>query len=95
VVLRQTERREHERVIGVGPGAVVAVVLAPELEPHGVALLGVEQVLDDRLLWLVVRRKRTIDDARGREQPRASVRLHQEGRIARDRRDAAGIGAGR
>ena len=64
---------------------------ARELLARGIRAHRVERVVERRLVRLVVRRQRPVDEPAGREEPATAVGLHDERVIAPDRVRAAGV----
>src|SRR5436190_1010938 len=81
MVLRQSIGREHMRILLRSRWSVRIAFDFPDLGRR-VALLLVNQVLDRRLIWLIVSRHRAVFQSFWHEEPSLAVPLHDEGRGA-------------
>src|SRR5581483_6405517 len=78
MVLGEPIRGEHIWELGVAPGAMIRIFTPLPFHARRAALLAVEQVPHDRLLWLIMRGQRSIMQTVRRIEPRFAVSLHDE-----------------
>ena len=95
VMLRQPIRGEDVRVLRRADRGVRVLLDVPGQHDRVVLLLRIDDVGHRRLVGLVVRRQRAVDQAVGHEQPALAVRLHDEGRGAVVRVEADAVRLGR